>query len=348
MRRLLPLLALAACSDYDLGKATDEPAERDRPDSDAPPVDTSAATDTAPPGDSGTVVVPDTGEDTDTDPPVVDVPDGKIDVVLIVDEAYVYDCYHADVATHTNDLVAALLDSGANVAIALASFDDYQVSGEWWAATGGLPYTLLQQLTTDRSLLLAAASGLSLEWGGDGPGTGLEALVQATSGEGYDQDCDGRFDATTDVRPFNARASDAFGGGVTGSAVSTTPGTGPRAGVGFRDGSKRVVVLLAENTFRDRAEGHGLPTGSCAASGMRTTAIDALVAAEASFLGVNAYEFQDIDPALQGQLEEIARSTGSRIDADHDGAIDDVAVLSGSWDWPATDVVKDAIFDLAR
>ncbi|MES2643174.1 MAG: hypothetical protein V4850_27065 [Myxococcota bacterium] len=344
--RLLLFLVLAACSEYDLGKTPDEPGGKGRPDTDIPDTDTDTTADSGPGPDSGMTTVPDdTAPDTDIP---VDVPAGKIDVVLIVDVAYVYDCYHADVAVHTDALVNALLDSGADVAVAIATFDDYQVSGEWFAASGGLPYVLGQQLTTDRARLLSAASRLGLEWGGDGPGSGLEALVQATSGDGYDQDCNGRFDSTTDVRPFNARGSDAFGGSATGAAVTTTPGTGTRPGVGYRDGSKRVVVLLAENTFRDQAESHDFPSGSCSAAKTRTAAVTAMASVDAKFLGVNAYEFQDIDTALQEQLVDLARSTSSQIDADGDGAYDDVAVLSGSWDWPATDVVMGAIFDLAR
>jgi hypothetical protein len=339
------LLSLVACSDYDLGKADPEPGARGGRDTDVVPVDTSVTTDTAPGPDSGTVVVPD---DTGDTTPVTDVPDGKIDIVLLIDEAYVYDCYHADLPGSTDALVNALFDSGANVAVAIAIYDDYQVSGEWFAAADGLPYQLKQQITTDRSRLLSAATTLALEWGGDGPGSGIEAIVQATGGDGYDQDCDGRFDATTDVEPFNARSSDAFGGSAAGSAATSTPGTGTRPGVGFRDGSKRVVVLLAENTLRDRGESHEFPTGSCAAATTIPAAVSALGTVDAKFLGVNAYEFQDIDTALQGQLEEIARSTSSQIDADADGARDDLAVLSGSWDWPATAVLTRAIFDLAE
>ena len=68
----------------------------------------------------------------------------------------------------------------------------------------------------------------------------------------------------------------------------------------------------------------------------------------AKFLGVNAYEFQDEDHLLQEQLVDLADSTGSKIDSDGDGARDDTAVLSGSWDWPATSVIVAAIWDLAR
>ncbi len=338
---LLPLLVLS-CSDYDLEKSSDEPGAGGPRDTGAPDTDTSV-TDTDD-TDSGGGQTTDTDTNGQTDPPV----EGKVDVVLIVDVAYVYDCYHADVALHTNDLVTALLGSGADVAVAIATFDDYQVDGEWFAAWGGLPYVLVQQMTTDLGRLQSAASGLALEWGGDGPGTGLEAIAQAAGGDGYDQNCNGRFDSTTDIRPFNARGSDAFGGGATGSADSGTPGTGTRAGVGWRDNSKRVVVVLAENAFRDRNEGHETPSGACTPMATLSGAASEITAIDAKFLGVNAYEFQDIDPLLQEQLEELARSTTSKIDADSDGARDDLAVLAGSWDWPATDVVMRAIFDLVR
>lgn len=338
MRALLPLILLS-CSDYDLGKTGDEPGEPRRDDTSAPATDTSEAD--SGPVDSGGGQVTDTD---DGDPPV----SGKVDVVLIVDVAYVYDCYHADVATHTDALVTALLGSGVDVAIAIASFDDYQVSGEWFAAWDGLPYILDQQLTNDLGRLRTAAAGLALEWGGDGPGSGLEAIAQAADGDGYDQNCDGRFDATTDIRPFNQRSTDAFGGAVSGLADASTPGTGTKSGIGWRDGSKRVIVVLAENSFRDRDEAHETPTGACTPVTTRSAAISAITAVDAKFLGVNAYEFQDIDPLLQEQLEDIARGTSSKIDSDGDGARDDVAVLSGSWDWPATPVTVQAIWDLVR
>lgn len=344
--RPLPLLILGlfACSDYDLGQKGGEPGARDPRDSGAPDTDQDTLEDTDPGTETGGGTIPDDTDDTDIP---VEVPDGRIDVVLIIDEAYVYDCYHAEIGPRSYEVASALIGSGANVAVAIASYDDYQVSGEWYAASDGVPYRLEQQLTTDLTLLQAASNGLELEWGGDGPGSGLEALIQVADGDGYDQDCDGTYDRATDIKPFNARSSDAFGGSATGSADTSTPGTGTRSGVGWRDGSKRVVVLLAENTLRDRAESHDFPSGSCTATQGRTAVASALTAIDAKFLGVNAYEFQDIDTALQEQLVDLARSTSSKIDADGDGAVDDDAVLYGSWDWPSTGVLVQAIWDVA-
>lgn len=342
--RLVPLaLLFASCSDYDLGQTSDKPGRE--PEADTAPVDTDGGTTTGDTDvhDSGVVTDTDTTTDTPTQ-----VPSGKIDVVLLMDIAYIYDCYHADLPLNTNALLDALYASGADVAVSIATYDDYYVSTEWFTATDGKPYILEEQLTTDKSRLVSIANRLDLSWGGDGPGSGYEALAQVADGAGYDQDCDGQLDSTTDIRPFNARSSDAFAGGVGGSADTSTPGTGTRPGVGWREGSKRIVVLFAENANRDRDEGHEFSFAGCSATKTRSAAADKLGTVEARFLGVNAYEFQDEDPLLQEQLVAIANQTHSLIDADHDGAYDDDAVLSGSWDWPATDVLVAAIWDLAR
>lgn len=330
------LLLLSACSDYDIQRKSEHPGPDTRPelqDSAGSKESTPTTSDSTP----GTV--------TDDTPPE-DVPEGRIDVVLLIDVAYFYDCYHADLAQRSDELINALFDSGADVAVALATYDDYNVSGEWYARDGGLPYSLVQQLTTDRTPLLSAASTLKLEWGGDYQGSGYEAIRQAAGGGGYDQDCDQGYDASTDVRPFQSSASDAFSGHTTGSENTSVTGTGTTPGVGFRSGSTRIVILFSENALRDRDLGHDYPTGTCPSGAGRTEAIGALNHINAKFLGVNAYEFQDIDGTLQDQLENLAQQTGSFIDYDGDGAVDDLAVLYGDWDWPATHKVVDAVWDL--
>ena len=324
-----------ACTDYDLQGGKTHEGRVDDTDEHDP--DTSSQEDTNPAetGDSA-------GEETPGE-----VPDGKVDVVLLIDIAYWYDCYHADLPVVTNDLVNALFGSGADVAVAIATYDDYNVEGEWYNAFSGVPYLLVQQLTTDIPRLQSSTSGLELEWGGDGPGTGFEAVVQAATGLGYDQDCSGRFESNDDIRAFNATSGDAFGGRENGSASASVPGTGPNPGVGFRQDSKRVVLVFAENVIRDRDLGHGMPPNACPGAASSLDAAQAIRAADAKVLGVNVYEFQADDPQLQNQLLDFASATDSRIDADGDGAKDDPAVLSGSWDWPPTTTLVDAIWDLA-
>jgi len=333
------LLSLAlACSDYNLDGTKDHAGRRDP--SDREEVDTSAGLTTTEGTDTSTGGGTEPGRDTAA-------PDGRVDVVLLLDRAYWYDCYHADLPLQVGRLVDALFASGADVAVGITTYDDYQVDGQWMAADGGLPYVLVQQLTTDPSRLHTAAAAVTLEWGGDWQGSGYEALAQAARGRGFDQDCDGRYDADTDVRPFNASSSDAFGGAVTGAADSTVPGTGTIQGVGFRTDSARVFVLVAENGLRTAALGHTMPTGTCPGPASASSAAQELDSAKVKLLGVNTYEFQDIDPTLQDQLEELAQLTDSRWDANGDGNPSELAVLSGSWDWPRTDEIVRAIWELA-
>lgn len=334
---MLLLLGLVACSDYSLGGKDEHPKPQE--DSDPIPVDTSVSDTEDSPAETG--VVP-------TDDTAVEHPAGKIDVVLIMDVAYSYDCYRVELADRTSELINALFDSGADVGISIGTFDDYNVDGEWWVAYGGVPYKLEQQLTTDRATALASASRLEFTWGGDGPGTGYEAILQSMNGRGYDQDCNGGFDSSTDIKPFNANPSDAFGGGAAGYANSSVPGTGTQVGVGFRSGSKKVVVMFAENSMRDRAEGHETPTGACLGAASQSDAVDAMTNSDTKFLGVNAYEFWDIDAVPQQQLESLANRTSSHIDVDGDGAKDDIAVFGGDWDWPTTAKLVSAIWDLAE
>lgn len=334
--RWFSLILLAACSDYDLSS---EPAVAgDRPggrDSFQPEVETGGNEDTSGSG---------TGE---TGAPGEPLPDGKVDVVLLVDVAYIYDCYHADIAFETAALVEALLDSGADVAIGISTFDDYMVDGEWYTAWDGGPYTLGTQITTDRSRLLSVASSMSLEWGGDAPGTGYEAIRQAAEGKGYDQDCDGKLDSANDISPFVDSRSDAFGGKVSGTYDSGVPGTGSEGGMGFRKGSTRVVVLVTENGLREAKYGDAMPKGTCPAGAEKGDAVTALSTLGAKFLGVNAYEFWDVDAKPQEQLEALASQTASKIDKDGDGKKTDLAVFGQNWDWPETAQLVTAIWQLA-
>ncbi|GDX78608.1 hypothetical protein LBMAG42_04190 [Deltaproteobacteria bacterium] len=337
---LLPLLALPliglSCSDYDL--AADNDPTRLSPkhgDSFDPNTD-----DTSQSADSGR----DSGEVVD---PGTEVPEGKVDVVLLIDIAYFYDCYHADLALNTAALIDALFASGANVAVGIAKFDDYYVDDEWYTAWGGEPYTFGTQITTDRGRLSSVASSLELEWGGDGPGDGYEAIRQAGNGIGYDQDCDGKLDATYDISPFIKSGGDAFGGKVASLYDVGVAGSGTEGGMGFRPDSKRVVVLITENALRESSYGHEMPKGSCPAGATRSDAVTAITDIDAKFLGVNAYEFWDEDPTPQEQLEALATRTDSKFDKDGDGKKDDLAVFGQSWDWPTTAELVDAIWQLA-
>ncbi len=340
MLRLIPALLALACSDYNLG--TDEKGNA-RPDRPGDSAETSTG-DTAPGESDGTSTDSgNTSGDTEDSAP----PAGQFDFVFLLDVAYNYDCYHPDLQTKIPALIDAIEATGVDAAYAIATYDDYNVDGEWYSAWGGHPYTVLTQLTTDAARAKAVMAGVEMTWGGDAAGSAFEAVSQAMLGLGFDQACDGAFDTTRDIRPYIGSSGDAYGGAAGSARDSSTPGTGAIPGVGLREGSTRIVILSVDNVIRSRSYGHTMPSGACFDAASDRDAEDALRAQGAQILGVNVYEFWDEDPTPQTQLTSFVGRVGSKIDADGDGSKDDVAVLGGSWDWPATEVTMKAIGDLA-
>ena len=126
----------------------------------------------------------------------------------------------------------------------------------------------------------------------------------------------------------------------------TVEGTGDGPGVGFRKASAKVLIVGADNVWRDEALDHDMPTDTCDAPATPEAAARSILGGGAKFLGVNVYEFYYYDDSIQIQLEAMAEATESYIDKDGDGENEDLAVLSGSWDWPEPSVVIDAVEDL--
>ncbi len=273
--------------------------------------------------------------------------DQLIDVFILLDTAYSYSCYHPDLERFIEDLTNEIFDHFEDVSVGFGTYDDYVGVGSGWANTGGHPYEMRHQISNDRDSLQAAARGLAMDYGGDGPGSAYEALFQAAWGAGFDLDCDGVFDPSTDIAPFVSERDDAFGGAADGVHDGSVQGTGDRPGVGWREGATRIVILGADNSIRDPDLGHPMPEGTCFEPADKALAVEAFTTSDTRFLGVNVYEWQDGDPELQIQLENFARATDSWIDQDGDGIEEEPAVLYGSWNWPSIVEVLEAIEDLA-
>lgn len=269
-----------------------------------------------------------------------------VDVFLLADDAYSYSCYHPEHTTFIPELAAELFSRVAESTFGFGTYDDYKMDGENWASTTGNPYQMRVQQTTDESLVNSEAISASMVYGGDSYGSGYEAVYQVMTGIGYDQSCDGDFDSGYDILPFIADSSDAFLGAVAGSNDPSVEGTGDQPGTGFREAAVKIVILGADNTIRDARQGHDVPTETCDDPAGFEEAVESIGDMNARFLGINVYEYQSSDHTLQEQLEELAEATASYIDKDGDGTNDDLAVLSGSWDWPAATEVVDAIEDL--
>ena len=270
----------------------------------------------------------------------------KVDIFLLVDTAYSYSCWHPDIPSFVDQLVTELFGRYDNMALGFGIYDDYNMSG--WSSSGGTPFRIAHQISTDADGIRSAASGMYMTYGGDAQGSGYEALYQAATGQGYDQACDGSFDSSTDILPFESDSSDAFSGSGGMSYDDGVEGTGPHPGVGFREGALPVFFFAADNRVRDPDAGDSMPSSSCSPPATFDMAMDAINEIGGKVLGINVYEYWSSDSTLQSQLTEIAEATTSYIDRDGDGAKDDPAALYGSWDWPAVSTVVDALWDLAE
>ncbi len=270
----------------------------------------------------------------------------KVDVFVLLDTAYSYSCYHPNLPSFLDSLVKAVFARFEDVALGFALYDDYNYSSGW-AAAGGYPYRIWYQISTNEEAIIRTAETASMSYGGDSYGSGYEAVYQTVTGVGFDQDNDGDFDEATDIKPFYASSTDAFGGGAPSAYDPTIVGTGHGVGVGWRNGASKIVMLGSDNVIRDGDMGHAVPDGCQFEPATFSIAAEAMNEVHAHFIGVNVYEYQTSDHTLQTQLTNFAVETESYIDEDDDGLIDEPAVLYGSWNWPDISEIVEAMWDLA-
>lgn len=129
---------------------------------------------------------------------------------------------------------------------------------------GDLPFILLAQQTTDLDRVQTALRSIPLAGGGyDMPEASYEGLYQATTGKGYDQLCDGVYDASEDVLPYKRATDDAFGGQESGVHSSAVEGTGELGGMGFREGVLPIIILATDAAQKDADIGGPNIPGGC-------------------------------------------------------------------------------------
>lgn len=240
------------------------------------------------------------------------------------------------------DLSAVLPDAAYGV----GGHDDYAF-GSFGSAGIDKPFYLRQQVTTDTSLVQTAFSGLSTHSGADGPESGTEALYQAATGMGYDQGCDGGYDASTDVPPFYANGGDAFGGTAADMYDASTPGAGTLGGFGFRDYALPVVVLAGDNYLRDPESSnsyYNATPGGCPQDAGMSDAVAAFTDLGAYFVGVSVN-----GTTGYAQMVDFSRQIGSFADLDGDGVADEEVVTTWSGSNAAfRTTVVDAITQLVQ
>ncbi|MBN95977.1 MAG: hypothetical protein CL928_18200 [Deltaproteobacteria bacterium] len=216
-----------------------------------------------------------------------------------------------------------------NIAYGVATFDDY-ATGDFGVLGEDLPFELVQQITTDTTAVQSALSTVSLHDGNDGPESSMEALYQAATGVGHDLNCSGSYDFGTDVWPFMASPSDAFGGTEAGVYDAGTPGGGTIGGVGFRAGSVPIIAYATDAQMRDPDNGFDVPS-ACPTPPGESAVAAALNAIGAKLIGIETplISIPIFGSDIVGQMEDLASLTGSEADLNGNGSLEPL-VFTGS------------------
>ena len=192
--------------------------------------------------------------------------------------------------------------------------------------SGDKPFYLIQQVTSDTSAVQTSLNRLSLHNGGDGPEGSMEGLYQTLVGGGYDQNCNGRYDSSTDILPFTASSGDPFGG--TAGQNGSGSGDGTVGGMGFRDYALPIVVYATDNYMRDPDASNSYynrTPGGCPDDGSSRGVANAANDMGALLIGIAVSSTLPV-----AQMTSLAQDTNSLADTDGDGRADDELVFSWS------------------
>lgn len=180
-----------------------------------------------------------------------------LDIAFVVDTSAGMEIMTMALGDQVDTLNAAVEPFSDSRAWGFASFEDYAY-GTMGLEGYDLPFHLEQEVTTSRSTVADMLTLAGVRGGGDDASSSLEALTQAATGRGYDQDCDGVYDATTDILPYIASKDDPFGG--TAGQLATSAALGSRGGMGFRTYALPITILGVDSLIRDPSE-HASPEG---------------------------------------------------------------------------------------
>jgi len=245
------------------------------------------------------------------------------DIAFIIDTTCSMGGTISAVASEFVNIVSDLTTTLPDAAYGVGGHDDYAY-GSFGSPGSDKPFYLLQQVTTDSAAAQTALRRLTTHSGNDGPESGTEALYQAASGVGYDQNCNRSYDSSTDVYPFMASASDPFGGTGGQYYNASTVGGGTLGGFGFRDYALPVVVLASDNYFRDPESSnrsYNSAPGGCPQDAGWSDAVTAFTDLGAYFIGIS------VNGTLgYPQMIDFAQRTGSYADLDGDGVADEETV----------------------
>ncbi len=242
------------------------------------------------------------------------------DVHFILDETGSMQGTLDSVKDNFGDVVGAVASLIPDLTFGVSSYDDYNFGN--MGSGSDKPFHPRQQQTSDVAAAQSALNNLYAGGGWDWPESTIEALYQAATGFGYDQDCDDNFDGEDDVAPFQSFVGDAFGGTVAGRYDSSVPGTGTLGGNGYREGAVPILVYATDATVRNAFPPYGEgPNGSSDIPGCidaNTAMLNAAMGSiNAKAIGITA-RTNDASSAMT----EVAQFTDSWLDLDGDGTPD--------------------------
>ena len=230
-------------------------------------------------------------------------------------------------ASEFGTIVTALTTVIPDAQYAVATFDDYAYGGYGSSGSGDKPFILRAQVTNDTSGITSLLSGgICCHGGSDGPESSMEALYQGLVGDGYDQNCNGSYDTSTDVPPFIAYSGDAFSGGTSGTYSSSSSGGGTNGGFGYRDYALPVLVYATDYDLRDPDAGYGTP-GGCPLDAGSSDVLAAASDLGAYVIGVHVNNYTQTPYT---QMQALAAAGGWVADTDGDGLADDNLVFKWS------------------
>jgi hypothetical protein len=225
-------------------------------------------------------------------------------------------------ASEFSSIVSSLSSTIPDAQYGVATYDDYPY-GSYGSAGSDKPFELRQQITDDISVVQDALSReVQIHSGADGPESSMEALYQGATGDGYDQGCNGSYDANYDVKPFLAESGDPFSGGGGEFYDSGNSGGGTIGGFGFREYALPVMVYATDNYLRDPENGYGAPGGCPLDAGYSD------VVAAVGDLGAYLIGIATGSSTPTPQMNTLADATSSYADTDEDGVADDRLVFS--------------------
>ncbi|MEE2828487.1 MAG: hypothetical protein VX498_04825 [Myxococcota bacterium] len=250
----------------------------------------------------------------------------QADVLFVLDATCSMTGVLNTMASNFSQVVSGI--SIPDVHFGVAEFEDYAYS-DWTTQMGDplygdRPFILRQQVTSNTGAVQNSLSSLTTHNGADDPESSMEALYQAATGHGFDQDCDNSYDGSTDVPPFIPSSSqDAFNGNVGGIYNPGVPGTGTRGGGGFRNDSVPIIVYTTDNWMRDPDDGFPTPPGCSSPAGSSD------VSAAVTDIGGRLIAV-GTNPIPIPQMNNLANQTGSLADVDGDGLLEPLVFMGTS------------------